>query len=150
MTHTATLSFSNHQIGSSVMIPRTLEPEIMDSPAEAIDYDSMDHTEVNRVFVDDCLKTCKSFRLTNENGSVQNDLYENWRSDEPNDAGDGEDGIEMRSTGGWNDFFNSSTNGCYFVEYPGVVRAVPMAPAAMILTVLLLGALGIRRLAKHA
>jgi len=37
------------------MLPRTLEPEVMDSLAEAIDYDSMDHAEVNRRFADDFL-----------------------------------------------------------------------------------------------
>jgi len=33
------------------MLSRILEPEVMDSPEEAIDYDSMDHAEVNRRFV---------------------------------------------------------------------------------------------------
>jgi ubiquinone/menaquinone biosynthesis C-methylase UbiE len=33
------------------MLPRTLEPEVMDSAEEARDYDSMDHGEVNRAFV---------------------------------------------------------------------------------------------------
>lgn len=37
------------------MLPRTLEPEVMDAAEEAADYDSMDHSEVNRVFVDDLL-----------------------------------------------------------------------------------------------
>jgi ubiquinone/menaquinone biosynthesis C-methylase UbiE len=37
------------------MLPRTLEPEVMDSAAEARDYDAMDHGEVNRVFVADFL-----------------------------------------------------------------------------------------------
>jgi ubiquinone/menaquinone biosynthesis C-methylase UbiE len=37
------------------MIPRTLEPEVMDSAEDARDYDSMDHAEVNRVFVLDFL-----------------------------------------------------------------------------------------------
>ena len=37
------------------MLPRVLEPEVMDTPAEARDYDSMDHAEVNRRFVDDLL-----------------------------------------------------------------------------------------------
>ncbi len=37
------------------MLPRTLEPEAMDTEAEAIDYDTMDHGEVNRVFVDGLL-----------------------------------------------------------------------------------------------
>ncbi len=34
---------------------RQLEPELMDSPAEAVAYDQMDHAEVNRRFVDDLL-----------------------------------------------------------------------------------------------
>jgi ubiquinone/menaquinone biosynthesis C-methylase UbiE len=37
------------------MLPRVLEPEVMDSPAEARDYDAMDHSQVNRVFVADFL-----------------------------------------------------------------------------------------------
>jgi ubiquinone/menaquinone biosynthesis C-methylase UbiE len=38
------------------MLPRVLEPEVMDSPAEACDYDAMDHSEVNRAFVVDFLR----------------------------------------------------------------------------------------------
>ena len=37
------------------MLPRTLEPEVMDTAEEAADYDSMAHGEVNRLFVDDLL-----------------------------------------------------------------------------------------------
>lgn len=37
------------------MLSRVLEPEVMDSPAEARDYDAMDHSTVNRVFVADFL-----------------------------------------------------------------------------------------------
>jgi ubiquinone/menaquinone biosynthesis C-methylase UbiE len=37
------------------MIPRILETESMDSLAEAVDYDSMDHSEANRAFVADLL-----------------------------------------------------------------------------------------------
>lgn len=37
------------------MIDRLLEPELMDDPQEAVTYDSMDHTDVNRKFVDDLL-----------------------------------------------------------------------------------------------
>src|ERR1700730_17146214 len=37
------------------MLPRVLEPEVMDSAEEARDYDAMDHAEVNRVFVADFL-----------------------------------------------------------------------------------------------
>src|SRR5581483_7142239 len=37
------------------MLPRVLEPEVMDSADEARDYDAMDHAQVNRVFVADFL-----------------------------------------------------------------------------------------------
>lgn len=37
------------------MLPRILEPEVMDSPDEARDYDAMDHAAVNRLFVADFL-----------------------------------------------------------------------------------------------
>lgn len=37
------------------MLPRVLETELMDTPAEAQEYDSMDHAEVNRQFVSDLL-----------------------------------------------------------------------------------------------
>jgi ubiquinone/menaquinone biosynthesis C-methylase UbiE len=37
------------------MLARVLETEAMDTAAEAVDYDSMDHREVNRVFVADLL-----------------------------------------------------------------------------------------------
>ena len=37
------------------MLPRVLEPEAMDSPEEAIDYDAMDHSAVNSRFVADFL-----------------------------------------------------------------------------------------------
>ena len=37
------------------MLERILEPEVMDSDAEASDYDAMDHSQVNTLFVDDLL-----------------------------------------------------------------------------------------------
>ena len=37
------------------MLKRVLEPEAMDTPDEAHDYDAMDHSTVNRVFVADFL-----------------------------------------------------------------------------------------------
>src|SRR5687768_16272406 len=40
------------------MLLRILEPEVMDSLEEAVDYDTMDHSAVNRVFVDDLLTVC--------------------------------------------------------------------------------------------
>ncbi len=36
-------------------LSRTLEPEVMDTPEEARDYDEMDHSAVNRLFVADFL-----------------------------------------------------------------------------------------------
>lgn len=38
------------------MLPRILEPEVMDTAEEAIDYDQMDHSAVNQLFVDDFLR----------------------------------------------------------------------------------------------
>ncbi len=38
------------------MLQRVLEPEVMDTAEEARDYDSMDHSEVNRRFVADFLE----------------------------------------------------------------------------------------------
>ena len=38
------------------MIPRTLEPEAMDTPEEALEYDLMDHVEVNSRFARDFLE----------------------------------------------------------------------------------------------
>lgn len=45
------------------MLPRTLEPEVMDTVEEATDYDAMDHSEVNRAFVDDFLEAVRSTPL---------------------------------------------------------------------------------------
>ena len=44
------------------MIPRTPEPEVMDSMDEAIAYDQMDHDSVNRIFVDDLLAAWQTTR----------------------------------------------------------------------------------------
>jgi ubiquinone/menaquinone biosynthesis C-methylase UbiE len=40
------------------MLPRVLEPEVMDTPDEATDYDRMDHSEVNRRFASDFFSAC--------------------------------------------------------------------------------------------
>jgi ubiquinone/menaquinone biosynthesis C-methylase UbiE len=42
-----------------VALQRVLEPEVMDSPDEADSYDAIDHSHVNRVFVDDLLACCE-------------------------------------------------------------------------------------------
>lgn len=38
------------------MLSRVLEPEVMDTTEDAVDYDAMDHAQVNRIFVDDLLR----------------------------------------------------------------------------------------------
>ncbi len=43
------------------MIPRTLEPEVMESADEARDYDAMDHSAVNDAFVADFLSALDAF-----------------------------------------------------------------------------------------
>ena len=45
------------------MLSRVLEPEVMDTPEEARDYDSMDHAAVNRLFVTDFLFAALEARL---------------------------------------------------------------------------------------
>ena len=45
-------------------IQRVLEPEVMDSPQDAEDYDRMDHSAVNRLFVEDLLAVLNSERGT--------------------------------------------------------------------------------------
>jgi ubiquinone/menaquinone biosynthesis C-methylase UbiE len=45
------------------MLSRILEPEVMDTEQEARDYNSMDHSEVNRVFVDDLLLAATNAEL---------------------------------------------------------------------------------------
>ncbi len=44
------------------MLHRVLEVEVMDTPEEAVDYDAMDHSAVNRLFVDDFLRFWQSRR----------------------------------------------------------------------------------------
>ncbi|HVJ69608.1 MAG TPA: class I SAM-dependent methyltransferase, partial [Caulifigura sp.] len=44
------------------MIPRILEPEVMDSAEEARDYDSMDHREVNERFAADFLQAAAGLK----------------------------------------------------------------------------------------
>jgi ubiquinone/menaquinone biosynthesis C-methylase UbiE len=57
------------------MLSRVLEPEVMDTPEEARDYDAMDHSTVNRVFVADFLAffpiTAKTLILDVGTGTAQ-------------------------------------------------------------------------------
>ena len=46
------------------MLTRVLEPEVMDTIAEAEDYNAMDHSHVNRLFVDDFLADRFDFVIT--------------------------------------------------------------------------------------
>ncbi len=48
------------------MLKRVLEPEVMDTAEEAREYNEMDHSEVNRLFVDDLLAA----------GSVEGDILD--------------------------------------------------------------------------
>jgi ubiquinone/menaquinone biosynthesis C-methylase UbiE len=58
-------------------LERVLEPEVMDSPEEANDYDAMDHREVNRLFVDDLLQSLPArvqgsgFRVQDEDSTSE-------------------------------------------------------------------------------
>ncbi len=45
------------------MLPRILEPEVMDSADDAREYDAMDHTTVNALFVSDLLSALKDWSL---------------------------------------------------------------------------------------
>lgn len=45
------------------MFERVLEPEVMDSPEEALAYDAMDHTAVNRAFCQDVLQACQQLEI---------------------------------------------------------------------------------------
>ncbi len=56
------------------MIPRILEPEVMNTPEEAIGYDNMNHHAVNTRFVDDLFMTAENFGLpcfSNETSTSQ-------------------------------------------------------------------------------
>jgi ubiquinone/menaquinone biosynthesis C-methylase UbiE len=50
---------------------RILETEVMDTPQEALDYDAMDHSVVNRVFVDDLLAALAD-RAANHESEILN------------------------------------------------------------------------------
>jgi ubiquinone/menaquinone biosynthesis C-methylase UbiE len=45
------------------LLARVLEPEAMDTPDDARDYDSMDHAEVNRRFASDFLTACAAVNI---------------------------------------------------------------------------------------
>ena len=48
------ISFSDPEnFPDTIMLPRTLENEVMDTATEAVNYDAMNHADVNRRFADD-------------------------------------------------------------------------------------------------
>jgi len=51
------------------MLQRILEPEVMDSHEEAHDYDTMDHSHVNRLFVSDLLQLQRDFQTVLDVGT---------------------------------------------------------------------------------
>jgi len=51
------------------MLQRVLEPEVMDSAAEAHDYDAMDHSQVNQLFVADLLQVRSDFQTVLDVGA---------------------------------------------------------------------------------
>ncbi len=59
------------------MLNRILEPEVMDSADEAADYDAMDHSEVNRHFVDDLIASIANseFRIQNSQTASSTDDF---------------------------------------------------------------------------
>jgi ubiquinone/menaquinone biosynthesis C-methylase UbiE len=56
------------------MLSRTLEPEVMDTAQEAVDYDSMYHSGVNRLFVDDLLAAAEAAGFAEQLASRSNRL----------------------------------------------------------------------------
>jgi ubiquinone/menaquinone biosynthesis C-methylase UbiE len=62
------MSMSNWSLGFGYwsffnMLPRVLEPEVMDSAEDAHQYDAMDHGQVNEVFVNDLLDAVTDWSL---------------------------------------------------------------------------------------
>ncbi len=57
------------------MLPRILEAELMDTPEEALAYDEMDHTEVNRIFIADLLAAAEAV-LESRSASASGDDWE--------------------------------------------------------------------------
>ena len=63
------------------MLPRILEPEVMDSQQDALDYDTMDHSTVNRSFAEDLLSALGMPTRPDALADVEGD---NSDEDEPN------------------------------------------------------------------
>jgi ubiquinone/menaquinone biosynthesis C-methylase UbiE len=61
-------------------LERILEPEVMDSPQEAADYDAMDHREVNRWFVEDLLASLEGSGFRDQGSGGTSDDERSTRS----------------------------------------------------------------------
>lgn len=57
-------------------LERILEPEVMDSPQEASDYDAMDHREVNRRFVEDLLAALQNSEVKSQKSEFDLDVLD--------------------------------------------------------------------------
>lgn len=55
-------------------LPRTPEPEVMDTVEEAVDYNTMDHSGVNRLFVDDLLSAAATWNVLEAASSTTDPL----------------------------------------------------------------------------
>lgn len=56
------------------MIPRQLEPEVMDTREEAADYNSMDHGDVNRLFAEDVLEWIAAHQADRGSSADSNEM----------------------------------------------------------------------------
>jgi ubiquinone/menaquinone biosynthesis C-methylase UbiE len=56
----------------STMLPRTLEPELMDTAEDAHEYDAMDHSAVNALFVTDLLASMTDWSLRRSVNTLHN------------------------------------------------------------------------------
>src|SRR6476469_3032017 len=56
------------------MLPRILEPELMDTAEDAREYDAMDHSAVNALFVTDLLASMTDWSLQRSVNTLHNHL----------------------------------------------------------------------------
>ncbi|MBI3467935.1 MAG: class I SAM-dependent methyltransferase [Planctomycetes bacterium] len=77
------------------MLPRVLEPEVMDTAAEARDYDAMDHAAVNRVFVADLLKAAPALSAASVVGDRSARFDANHERSDAADAADHWDVLDL-------------------------------------------------------
>ncbi len=77
-------------------LKRTLEPEVMDSKEDASEYNDMDHSEVNRLFVAELLEFAEAnFVAEEEDDDDDDDDEEESDSEESGDEESGDDEYEI-------------------------------------------------------